>query len=245
MRRQTRRGGTLNLRVELQGASKIYGETQALHPLSRTLLPGMRLAVLGHNGAGKSTLLSLLSTLAAPSAGKLRFFADSLELLSKGAIRSRISLLGHKCMLYPDLTLWENLRFFARLYGVREEKARLTTLLERLGLHRERHRLLRTCSQGMTQRLAIARALIHEPQLLLLDEPFSGLDLHGVERASQLLSDFPGLLVLVTHDPRHAWALCEHFLILRRGRLVAESSRAHSRLADLEQLLQAHLPGEM
>jgi ABC-type multidrug transport system ATPase subunit len=235
----------LNLRVELQGASKLYGETQALHPLSRTLFPGMRLAVLGHNGAGKSTLLSLLSTLASPSTGKLRFFADSVELNGKGTIRSRISLLGHKCMLYPDLTLWENLRFFARLYGVQEEKPRLEGLLERLGLYRERHRLLRTCSQGMTQRLAIARALVHDPQLLLLDEPFSGLDLHGVERASQLLSGFPGLLVMVTHEPRHAWALCEHFLILRRGRLVAESSRGQGQLADLENLLRNHLPGEM
>ena len=164
--------------LELDGLARRYGEREALSEVSLSLDSGQTLVVLGPNGAGKTTLLRVLATLLRPHAGAVRVLGSSLPA-DAWAVRGRIGLLGHEPLLYRELTARENLRFHARLHGVGEQRAQ--ELLDAVGMTRRADEPLRTLSRGMVQRVAVARAVLHDPELLLLDEPHANLDPAAVE----------------------------------------------------------------
>jgi heme exporter protein A len=216
---------TRELRLEKVG--KTFGRHRALADVSLTFAPGQVAAVLGPNGAGKSTLLGLLSTLAQPSQGTITF---GEERLTRGSpLRAQIGYVGHEPGLYGDLSARQNLRLFASLYGVAQADQRIDQMLARVGLDSARREVgVRTFSRGMLQRLALARALLHEPNILLFDEPSSALDPAGADwLAGELCAerDAGRLVVLVTHDLSAAAAVASHLVVLRRGRVVYDQQQ--------------------
>jgi heme exporter protein A len=207
------------LRVEARGVSKAYGRHLALARTNLSLAPGEAVALLGANGAGKSTLLALLATLSPPSTGELRFDGE----LPSARARASIGVIAHESLCYADLTARENLAFFARLYAVDDGRARAEALLARVGLEGAADRPARTYSRGMLQRLAVARALLHHPRLLLLDEPFTGLDRDGAHTLAAILVEERArgaTLLVVSHDFEPLPRLASRALVLRRGRLA-------------------------
>ena len=203
--------------LELRALTRRYGERLALADLTFTLEAGQTLAVLGPNGAGKTTLLRLLSTLLRPHSGELRVLGHPLP--QEGwAVRGRIGLLGHEPLLYRELTARENLAFHAALHGV--EAGRAEELLSAVGMERRADEPVRTLSRGMVQRVAVCRALLHDPELLLLDEPRANLD----PAASELVEPLIGRAsrrtrVIVSHDPAGLLAEADLVLGLVRGRV--------------------------
>lgn len=206
---------------------KEWGRRRALHDVSITLPPGQITAILGPNGAGKSTLLGILATLVAPSSGTVRWGDQPIGRGS--AARSAIGYVGHDPGLYLDLGAHKNLGLFAGLYGLNDTGERARGLLARVGLADVPAEVpVRTFSRGMLQRLALARALLHEPPILLFDEPSAALDPAGAEwLAAQLDAERAAgrVVVLVTHDLDAAAALADHIVILRRGRVVCDQAR--------------------
>jgi heme exporter protein A len=201
------------------GLSKAFGARKALEGVGFELEQGAFLSVFGHNGAGKTTLLRVLATLARPSAGTVRVLGYDLKE-QPDEVRERIGLLAHRSLLYPDLTAEENLLFAARLYGVADPAQRVSQMLATVELSARRHDAVRSFSRGMAQRLSIARALVHDPQLVLLDEPYSGLDPHAAQILDGLLADMRTgrSIVMVSHDLRKGFDLCTHVLLLSKGR---------------------------
>jgi heme exporter protein A len=202
--------------VAVEGLTRRYGERTALEGVSLSLPAGETLAVFGPNGAGKTTLLRVLATLLRPHAGSVRVLGG--ELPGEGwTVRGRIGLLAHEPLLYRDLTVRENLRFHARLHGVPAE--RVGELLEQVGLGARADEPLRLLSRGMVQRAAICRAVLHEPELLLLDEPRANLDPRGAELVEPLIGATSGRTrVLTSHDSAAGLAEADLALGLRRGR---------------------------
>jgi heme exporter protein A len=189
--------------VELRGLRREFGERAALDGVDLTLAAGETLVVLGPNGAGKTTLLRILAALLRPSAGEVRVLGAGLPG-EAWKVRGRIGLLGHEPLLYRDLSGRENLLFHARLHGLDEARAesRIAALLAAVGMERRADERIVELSAGMRQRLAICRCVLHEPDLLLLDEPDSNLDAAGRELARELIgSDGGRTRVVVTHDP--------------------------------------------
>jgi heme exporter protein A len=213
--------------LRLSKVGKIYGGRRALADVSATFEPGRIAAVLGPNGAGKSTLLGILSTLLAPSAGEVRWGDEPLERGSP--LRARIGYVGHEPGLYGDLTATGNLTLFAALHGVADPPGRAAALLARVGLaDAPADAAVRTFSRGMLQRLSLARALIHDPALLLFDEPASALDPAGADWLARELGAERAAgrtVILVTHDLGAA-TIADQLLILRRGRLVFDETRS-------------------
>ena len=183
---------------------------------------GRSTAIIGQNGAGKTTLLRVLSTLSRATSGQATLMGVDLKEEPDRA-RDHIGLISHNSMLYPDLTAEQNLMIYARLYGVVDPEARVMELLEAVELKHRRLDVVRTFSRGMTQRLSIARALIHDPDVVFLDEPYSGLDPHAVEIFDELIErQREGrTFVMVSHDLQKGFAMCTHALVLARGRVVA------------------------
>ena len=202
--------------------SQAYGESWVLRNLAFALPAGQTLAVIGPNGAGKSTLLRVLATLLRPSAGEVSVLGSELP---GGAwrLRGRIGYLGHAALLYRDLGASENLRFHARLFGLPDEGApRIAELLERVALSHRAATRVGEMSAGMVKRLAVCRALLHDPELLVLDEPLANLDPAGADVVAPLLGPRPGRSrVLVTHDVAAALAGADRVLGLARDGSVA------------------------
>ncbi len=210
-------------RVEVREVSRHYGRRRALHRVSVTFEAGEVVGLLGPNGAGKSTLLSILSTLLVPSAGEVRY-GDLTAHAAGPGLRGRIGLLGHDLHLYPELTARENLEFFARLYGVEAPEAAAAMALERAGLADRAADQVGGFSRGMRQRVALERALLHGPRLLLLDEPFTGLDDASASALVARLRSLRGegrIIVAATHDLEVADRLLDRAAILNDGRIVA------------------------
>ena len=202
--------------LQVERLARHYGEREALSDVSLQLLEGQTLVVLGPNGAGKTTLLRVLATLLRPHAGRVRVLGR--ELPEDGwAVRGRVGLLGHEPLLYRELTARENLRYHARLHGVAD--ARVEELLEAVGIAGRGREPLRTLSRGMVQRVAVARAVLHGPELLLLDEPHSNLDPAAVELVAPLIGGASGRTrVICSHDPAGALGEADVVLGLRAGR---------------------------
>jgi heme ABC exporter ATP-binding subunit CcmA len=178
--------------IRAKAVERRYGRRRALRPLDFELERGGFLVVTGPNGSGKTTLLRLVAGLAAPTGGELEVRAERREL----------GYLGHEPLLYRDLTAFENLELYGRLYRVPERRERIGMLLERFGLWDVRAERVGSFSRGMTQRLALCRALLHDPSLLVLDEPFTALDVEGAELLDRLLAELAGAatVLLSTHE---------------------------------------------
>ncbi|HKH79919.1 MAG TPA: ABC transporter ATP-binding protein [Solirubrobacteraceae bacterium] len=204
--------------LEVEGLTRHFGEREALSDVSLTLGERQTLVVFGPNGAGKTTLLRVLATLLRPHAGNVRVLGARLPG-EAWAVRGRVGLLGHEPLLYRELTAHENLRFHARLHGV--DEARVRELLEAVAMSARASEPLRTLSRGMIQRVAVARAVLHDPELLLLDEPNSNLDPAAVELVAPLIGAASGRTrVICSHDPSGGLADADVVLGLRGGRPV-------------------------
>ena len=208
--------------VEVHNLSKAFGTRKALDGVSFELPEGAFLSIFGPNGAGKTTLLRVLSTLARPTAGSASICGIDLKEDSD-EVRGLIGMISHASMLYPDLTAEENLVLYGKLYGVADPQARASELLEAVGLSHRRLDQVRTFSRGMTQRVSIARALVHDPRIVFLDEPYSGLDPHAVDIFDELIASVRGdrTFIMVSYDLAKGFSMCTHALVLARGRVVA------------------------
>jgi heme exporter protein A len=218
--------------LTVEGVWKYYGDFPALRDISLHVEPGACLALLGRNGAGKTTLLRLMAGLAKPSRGRV-------SVLGKEArdqeTRRKVGVLGHGIAVYEEFSACENLRLFARLYSIPDPRKTALEWLERIGLERVKDGLVRELSRGMRQRLAVARAFLHKPSVLLLDEPFTALD----DRASAVLQDLLAqacseqrTVVFATHQLREALALATHVALINRGRLAYSGERTAQMLED-------------
>jgi heme exporter protein A len=199
-----------------------FGTHAALRDVTLRVGWGARVAVLGPNGAGKSTLLRIFATLLRPTSGELRL-AGLSPRRDRALIRRRIGVVAHQTFLFGALTALENLLFYARLYGVPQPRQRAAQALDRVGLADRAGTQARVLSRGMQQRLALARALLHDPDLLLLDEPDTGLDQDGLALLAEIIAERPDrAVVLTTHHVEWALALCERAVALDRGRVVRD-----------------------
>ncbi len=209
--------------IAVAGLRRDFGELPALDGVGFELAAGESLVVLGPNGAGKTTLLRILATLLRPGSGEVRVLGARLPG-EAWKVRGRIGFLGHDALLYRDLSGRENLRFHAKLHGLSavEAEARIDALLAAVGMERRAEQHVAELSAGMRQRLAICRCVLHEPELLLLDEPDSNLDAEGRELARELIGPAEGRTrVLVTHDPERALPDADQVLRLGAGGRVA------------------------
>ncbi|MDQ3721451.1 MAG: heme ABC exporter ATP-binding protein CcmA [Actinomycetota bacterium] len=209
----------MSLAIELEGLERRYGERMALSGVTVSVGEGQTLSVLGSNGAGKTTLLRVLATLLRPHAGTVRVLGAELPA-EAWKVRGKVGLLGHEPLLYLDLSARENLRYHARLHGAGRD--RVEEVLAAVGLETRGEEPVRELSRGMVQRVATARAVLHDPPLLLLDEPRAGLDPAAAELLEPLIGRASGRTrVLVTHDVQAGRAEADHVLALRDGRAVA------------------------
>jgi heme ABC exporter ATP-binding subunit CcmA len=210
-------------RVDLVGVTRRYGRRRALHDVTLSFLAGEVVALVGPNGAGKSTLLAIVSTLLTPTAGDVRYGAHT-AVSARAALRRRLGWLGHELQLYPELTARENLRFFAVLLDVADAGARVDEALHAARLEGRADDPVSSFSRGMRQRLALERALIHNPRLVLLDEPFTGLDGASADLLRQRLRALAarGCLVLyASHEFGLADDVLDRAAIMRDGRIAA------------------------
>lgn len=207
--------------IEIAGLIKRFGFRPVLRGLHLTIQRGESLALMGANGAGKSTLLRLMVGLGRPDEGTLT--VGGWDIPREAAhIRAHLGFVAHKPLLYDGLTARENLLFFGRLYGLHgaDLDSRADDLLAQVGLKKRGFDLVRGFSRGMLQRLSIARALMHQPDMLLLDEPFTGLDLAGVEVLMSVIDSARAdgkTVILTTHDPAHALRLCDRLAVISKG----------------------------
>lgn len=210
--------------VRTEGLVKTIDEKPILRGITLDIPLGRYAALLGANGAGKTTLLKILATLTTPTQGELKLFGKSVRR-EGAAVRSRIGLIGHGAMLYRDLSALENLVFFGRLYGVAHASRRARELLGFVDLAPRANDPVKTFSRGMMQRVSIARALMHDPDLILADEPFSGLDAPSTRMLEEMLSRLHGqgrTIILANHEISQSLRLAEQAIVLRRGQVVLD-----------------------
>jgi heme exporter protein A len=213
--------------IKLQGVVKKYGLNLVLRGVDLHVRPGEFVTLVGSNGAGKSTLLRIVATLLRANDGEVRVGGWSLPAHAD-KVRQHIGLVSHQPLLYGDLTAAENLHFFARLYRLPNGEAQVAAALKTVGLAARQRDPVRTFSRGMYQRLTIARATLHEPDVLLLDEPYTGLDREASALLDDLLrreSDSGRTILMITHDLVHGLNLCDRIAILNRGKIAAEVAR--------------------
>ncbi|MBI3491453.1 MAG: ABC transporter ATP-binding protein [Acidobacteria bacterium] len=213
--------------VRLTDVSRHFGRRRALAHVSLTARAGDILGLLGPNGAGKSTLIGTLATLVAPTSGEVRYGGQSARALGDG-LRRRIGLLAHELHLYPELSARQNLDFFAQLYGI-EPSGTVDAALDRAGLADRAHEEVLGFSRGMRQRLALERALLHAPRLVLFDEPFTGLDERAVSAVADRLRELAAagaIVIVATHDLDLADGLVTRVALIRDGRVLADEPAA-------------------
>jgi heme exporter protein A len=211
--------------VEIEGLGRRFGRRWAVADVDLTLRPGECLAVFGPNGAGKTTLLRILAGLLEPTAGQVR--VAGVALPGGTAARAAVGLISHYSMLYPVLTARENVSFAARLYGVRDPETAALTALEQMRVLDRAETPVRQLSRGLQQRVSIARAFVHRPRVVLLDEPFTGLDAAGaavLSEALEALKRAGAALVLVTHSLDEGLALGTRTAVMRDGRLIRQDA---------------------
>ena len=209
--------------IEVRKLVKTFGRKPVLRGLDFSVPEGDFVAVVGPNGAGKTTLLRILASLARPTLGEVRLAGRRLPA-EAGAVRRILGVVSHQPLLYGDLTAEENLRFYGRLYAVSELEARVQQALETIGLRPRRRDLVRTFSRGMQQRLSIGRAILHEPLVMLLDEPHTGLDPEAAVMLDRLLGQVAGegrTVVMTSHDLQRAASLAKRVDVLAGGVMAA------------------------
>jgi heme ABC exporter ATP-binding subunit CcmA len=211
-------------RLAVVDVARHYGRRKALSQINFSCAEGEIVGLLGPNGAGKSTLLNILATLLGASRGRVEY-GDRVASAGGAAIRARIGMLGHDLFLYPELTARENLTFFGQLYGLTAVHATVQSALERAGLAERADDLVSGFSRGMRQRVALERALLHDPRLILLDEPFTGLDQASTAALVDRLRERQrsgSLIVLATHDLEVVDGLLSTAIFLQNGRQVTD-----------------------
>ncbi len=223
--------------ISVKGLTKRFAGHVALHDIDLNIEQGEFVIILGPNGAGKTTLLKILETLVRPSYGSIKI--GGLELSRSAVeIRKKIGAISHESYLYDDLTVEENLHFYGKMYGLPESEltVRIQTLLEQLHLEQRCMDRVSTLSRGMKQRLSIARSLIHDPDIILMDEPYTGLDLRSAcDLDKMLLENSRKVTVLmVTHDLERAFVICDRVIILSAGKIAVDMRKQE--IASVEEL---------
>lgn len=211
--------------IELHNITRRFGHLTALRDVSLTIPEGQTFALFGPNGAGKSTLLRIIATLGRPSSGTVHIRNIDVRE-SPEQVRAHIGLISHQTLLYDDLTARENLTFYAKMYGLKNRTQSVDEALDAVGLLDRHQDHVRGFSRGMKQRLTIARATLHQPEILLLDEPFTGLDTAARTLLANMicnLRDKGRTILLVTHDLSQGLVLANRFGILKRGELIYEA----------------------
>lgn len=226
--------------IETQGLTKSFGNHLALRGIDFGVRQGEFVVILGPNGAGKTTLIKVLATIMNPSSG--RVLIDGLNPKNDAEeIRRRIAVVTHQTFLYSNLTAFENLEFYSRMYDVPRRKERIHEVAAIVGMTSRLHDRVGTLSRGMQQRLSVARSLLHKPAIMLLDEPETGLDQQAISMLWEILQaedEGKRTIIHTTHSLERGLELCDRLLILVRGEIVYERSRQALDLADLKQVYQ-------
>ena len=218
--------------VAVEGVWKFYGDYPALRNIRLAVEPGSCLALIGRNGAGKTTLLRIVAGFSRPGKGEVKIFGEGPR---EPSARHRIGFIGHGISVYDELSALENLMLFARLYALENPRHAALHWLERTGLERSANGLVREFSRGMRQRLAVARAFLHDPRVLLLDEPFTALDDRAIAVLQRLLREALAAgktIVMSTHQLREAMELATHVALIDRGQLAFHGESTPEMAAD-------------
>ena len=231
--------------VEVSGLSKHFGAATALGDVNLSLQPGDFLTVFGPNGAGKTTMTRIIATLARPTSGSVRIFGQDVRRAAAD-VRRRIGFVTHRSLLYASLSAFDNVVFFARMFGIGDAVERAREILIEMGLEHRMDDPVSTYSRGMEQRCAIARALVHRPEILLLDEPFSGLDPDARRRLQSLLASPQAdarTVILTSHDLTSGAELASRVAILARGRLVLDVPADQIAAGTMPEVYHEHTSG--
>jgi heme exporter protein A len=223
--------------IKIRKLVKAFGHRVVLRGVDLTINEGDFVTLIGANGAGKTTLLRIIATLSKPTAGEIAINGYRLSEAA-GELRRFIGLVSHKTLLYENLTAAQNLRFYARLYDVPGASTRIDMVLSQVGLAARQHEPVRTYSRGMQQRLAIARAILHNPPILLLDEPDTGLDQHAADMLNDLLRTVDisrRTVLLTTHNLERGLTLGNRVVILAKGQIVYDAPRQDVTLTQLRE----------
>lgn len=233
--------------IQVRGLTKAFGRKIALRGIDLDVPAGQTLAILGPNGAGKTTLMRILATLSKATAGRVSI--GGIDLAEAGhALRRYIGLVAHAPLVYDNLTGEENLRFYARMYQLEDASRRIAEVLEQVGLTHRRHDPVRTYSRGMVQRLAIARAILHNPPLLLLDEPDTGLDQHAADMLHDLVRELGGehrTVLLTTHNIERGVSWADRVALLADGRIVYDSADQRPAPEAFREIYREHVGGDV
>ena len=224
--------------IQVRKLTKSFGHQVALRGVDLRVDEGEFLTLFGPNGAGKTTLIRIVASLARPTSGAVHVQGEDLGKAAT-SLRRNIGLISHSPLLYGDLTPDENLRFFAKMYDLAEPAQRIDEVLEQVGLSARRRDPVRTFSRGMVQRLTIARAILHDPAIMLLDEPYTGLDLQAADMLRAVLQDLAAsnrTVILTTHNLEQGLEMCDRAAILNRGRVAWEGMRSAIDLASMREV---------
>jgi heme ABC exporter ATP-binding subunit CcmA len=234
------RVGTLkeNYGIEVRTLTKQFGYKKVLNQVNLSLKKGEFLALFGPNGAGKTTLIRILSSLVRPTWGEV--LVGGYDAKSEGEdLRRIIGVISHNTFLYDNLTAFENLKFYGRMYDVRDLKERIEEVLELVGLRERIHDRVQTFSRGMQQRLSVARMMLHEPAILLLDEPYAGLDQNGIETLKGILEGFGEggkTTIMTSHDLERGLEMCSRVAIIHSGVIVYNEKLSRSVRGDFRDI---------
>lgn len=236
---------TLNIMITVKKLVKRFGLKTVLRGVDFTVQPGEFVALLGPNGTGKTTFLRILASLSRPSLGEVNIAGFKLPQ-EAAQVRARLGVVSHLPLLYGDLTAEENLQFYARMYNFPNYELRITEVLEMVGLEARRRDLVRTFSRGMQQRLAIGRAVLHDPDVVLFDEPYTGLDQDASAMLDNVLKAVASkgqTVVMTSHDLARAEDLATRFDVLSRGVISASASRRELKRINLLAFYKQALAG--
>lgn len=231
-----------NYAIDVRALTKRFGYKRALNGVNLSLNGGECLAIFGPNGAGKTTLIRILSSLMRPTSGEV--IVGGYDAKSEGEdLRRIIGVISHNTFLYDNLTAFENLRFYGRMYGVQGLEERIEEVLGLAGLRGQRHERVQTFSRGMQQRLSVARAILHEPAILLLDEPYTGLDQNGIQRLKGILGGFRDrgkTMIMTSHDLQRGLEMCSRVAILHSGVIVYNEDISRIVRKDFQEIYSHH-----
>lgn len=214
--------------ISLKQAVKTYGYLQALKKVDLDIFQGKSVTIFGPNGAGKSTLLKVLSMQSRLSRGELLYKGISYKKLSDD-FRKHFGIISHQLFLYGNLSAIENLKFYGSLYGIKNPEKKGEELLKQLNIYKQKDDLVRTFSRGMLQRVSIARALIHNPDIIFLDEPYTGLDSFAAEKLSDILKEQltnNKTIIMVTHNIETGLSLADTVVIMNKGKIVYNQQKS-------------------
>ena len=227
--------------IEIRALTKTFGLRPVLRGIDLTIQAGEFVALVGPNGAGKTTLLRIVASLARPTFGRVRVNGFDLPAQAD-SVRRGLGVLSHQPLLYGDLTAEENLRFYGEMYTLSNLHSRISEVLEQVGLLKRRRDLVRAFSRGMAQRLAIGRAILHAPEVMLLDEPYTGLDQDAAAMLDDLLKNVAGLgrtVLMISHDLPRALDLAQRIALLSRGQIAYDSLTAGLSLTEFSKTYEA------